>query len=681
MTLRAKLALSVACAIALSIALTLFLTWKKVSSAILSSEEAHFSSIAKSVENNLESSYQEYLAAKVRVVMDAKHLMRSTAINARNDIFIVESSLPISPLRNNLLNLLINNHDTELAPLLSENVVVDLVTVGELRHKGFTPLHVGENMLNVKEQTISEMLISLPHEGEFGLWQDKDGVSKLLFILPIDNDAFGRGIVDSDRILICGIVLRKLFHEADAILRNRLNATRINFENLDLYERGCIFLRSTQGEILIQRGKYTPLVNELDELYKTALQNGNAIGQIATEDGEYLCHVSWIQAYHWYFIMAAPVEVLREPSSAVVSKLLLAGLLILIGAALLTSLLVVRFMRPLHELRDCTSELASVDPSSASSLASMEQVLSEKLNISRHDELGDLARSFSSMGRELIKNIRTSIDAMTAQKRMEGELSAARDIQMGILPDLQAQHLEKGFSIAAFLEPAREVGGDLYDCFTLSHDRKVLALGDVSGKGVPAALFMTMTMTLLRSTLHSGLEPAEAIKQINHLLEEHNPGNMFVTLFLAVYQPSTGELVYANGGHCLPYILSRNGQIRQLEHLSGPLVGVMPGIDYLQFKDTLAPDERFFLYTDGLTEAMNADKEFYGDQRLEACLSAHAQDTPEQLHEAVFNDICAFRGSEPPSDDITMMTICRTTEKTVNQESQADQRKNDQPTA
>ena len=251
------------------------------------------------------------------------------------------------------------------------------------------------------------------------------------------------------------------------------------------------------------------------------------------------------------------------------------------------------------------------------------------------------------------------MEVMTAQKRMEGELSAARDIQMGILPDLDALPPEVGFSISAFLEPAREVGGDLYDCFTLEDGRKVLALGDVSGKGVPASLFMTMTVTLVRSALHSGLPPAQAMTQINALLADHNPGNMFVTLFLGIYTPSTGELIYANGGHCLPLIVNPKGELRQLKHLSGPLVGVMPGIEYIQFSDMLDFQESCFLYTDGLTEAMNSAKELYGDSRLNACLEVHTNQTPHALHEAVFADICAFRGDEPPSDDITMMTIRR----------------------
>ncbi|MCR5814961.1 MAG: SpoIIE family protein phosphatase [Desulfovibrio sp.] len=659
MTLRAKLALSVGLSVALSIALTLFLTWKNVSRAIISSEEAHFSSIAQALENNLESSYQEYLLNKVRVVMAAKQLMRSTAMDAREDQSVLDRLLPNSALHSSLSVNLLDNHDGKLAPMASERVSIELASVDELRRTGFPPLNVSPNELNAKQQTIANMLTSLPANGEFGLWQIKNVGNVLLFLLPLHPGTFGHSPSGHDRILISGLILHRLFDEAQTLLKNRLKATRHNFEKLSFYENGCLMLCDSKGQSLVQRGDSTPLQGKLEELFQQAHQDGNAKGHLSTDEaGEYLYHVAWIKSYHWYLLMAAPLEVLRSPSSALVSKLLLAGIFILLAAAVCTSLLVIHAMRPLHELRNCTSELAAMDPSSTSSLTSMEEMLSQKLNIQRHDELGDLARSFASMSHELIKNIRASIEAMTEQKRLEGELTAARDIQMGILPDLSATEPEAHFSIAAFLEPAREVGGDLYDCFSLSDGRKALALGDVSGKGVPAALFMTMSVTLIRSALHSGLDPAQALTQINHLLEEHNPGNMFVTLFLAIYNPATGELVYGNGGHCLPFILSADGKIRQFEHLSGPLVGVMPGVEYLQFTDLLAPNESCFLYTDGLTEAMNSDKELYGEERLRACLVANAKKSPDALHKAIFADICAFRGNEPPSDDITMMTIC-----------------------
>ena len=159
---------------------------------------------------------------------------------------------------------------------------------------------------------------------------------------------------------------------------------------------------------------------------------------------------------------------------------------------------------------------------------------------------------------------------MTRQKRIEGELNAARNIQIGILPNLNNTMPKSIFAIAAFLEPAREVGGDLYDSFTLEDGPKALVMGDVSSKDVPAALFMTMSVMLKLYALSSGVDPAQTLTRVNALLEEHNPGNMFITLFLALYSPDTGDILYANGGHCPPFVMDTEGRLRQLKKLSGP---------------------------------------------------------------------------------------------------------------
>ncbi len=663
MTLRTKLSLSVGCAVALSIIVTLVLTWQRISRFVLASEQVRFMTIAQTVENNLQSSYQEYLAAKVRVVLYTKEQLRSISMDARNDLLALESGLPPSPTRNTLREALLNNHAVEQSHMLDENITILLSTVGELRVQGFPELNVDAKAPDVKQQTLADILNNLSHDGEFALWPTTKDRNELvlLFFLPVNENTLAHTSFspDSSRVLVAGLQLTSLFQEAENLLQNRLDVAKQNFAHLPFYKHGLLMLRDERGKVLIKRGDAPALKGQLDALYAAARSQDHAVGSVETDDGEYLCHIAWIQAYQWYFIMAAPLNVLRTPFSALVSQLVPIGLAIVVIASLFTIFMVIRTLRPLGKLRDCTSELAALDPSSSSSLDAMETMLFKRLDLHRHDELGDLARSFASMSRELIKNIRASMESMIEQKHLEGELTAAKDIQRGILPNLNAVQPEPGFSVAAFLEPARQVGGDLYDCFTLADERKAVVMGDVSGKGVPAALFMTMSVTLVRYALRSGLNPAQALTQVNALLEEHNPGSMFVTLFLALYSPDTGELLYANGGHCLPYVLDSQGNLRQLDHLSGPLVGAMPDVEYLLFKDVLAPGESCFLYTDGLTEAMNASKELYGEERLATCLAMHAAGAPLALQEAVFADICAFRKNEPPSDDITMLTICR----------------------
>ena len=153
------------------------------------------------------------------------------------------------------------------------------------------------------------------------------------------------------------------------------------------------------------------------------------------------------------------------------------------------------------------------------------------------------------------------------------------------------------------------------------------------------------------------------------MLEAHNPGNMFVTLFLALYDPQSGELSYANGGHCPPYIIdaASDAPPRMLDKLSGPLVGVIPDMEYTLFTDTLKEQETCLLFTDGVTEAMNGDKELYGEARLQDFLAAHRGASPRELLTLIFSELVRFRGEEPQSDDITMLAFCRTHSASVAQ--------------
>lgn len=359
----------------------------------------------------------------------------------------------------------------------------------------------------------------------------------------------------------------------------------------------------------------------------------------------------------------------REPSDSLLASLLAVSLPIMLLVALAALLMLIRTLRPLKLLTRKTRQLAEVDFAAPDALDRLEPLLSQGLPLERRDELGQLARAYAHLGGALATNIRNLMEATASKERMEGELSAAREIQMGILPPPDGAPEVCGFRASAFLDPAKEVGGDMYDFFVTSDGRRALVLGDVSGKGVPAALFMSMTVTLVRYALGSGLDPAAAMSQVNAMLEAHNPGNMFVTLFLALYDPQSGELSYANGGHCPPYIIdaASDAPPRMLDKLSGPLVGVIPDMEYTLFTETLKEQETCLLFTDGVTEAMNGDKELYGEARLQDFLAAHRGASPRELLTLIFSELVRFRGEEPQSDDITMLAFCRTHSASVAQ--------------
>jgi sigma-B regulation protein RsbU (phosphoserine phosphatase) len=262
------------------------------------------------------------------------------------------------------------------------------------------------------------------------------------------------------------------------------------------------------------------------------------------------------------------------------------------------------------------------------------------------------------MGRALDQNIRTLMETTTVKQRMEGELNAARDIQMGILPASDAP-THPDCLVASFLEPAKEVGGDLFDFFQVADGRQAIVIGDVSDKGVPAALFMSMTVTLVRFALAQISDPAEVMTRINDRLSENNPGCMFVTLFIGIFDPATGEFEYANGGHCQPLVAGRDGSVRAIEGMSGPVVGAMGGMLYAPQRTVLGEGETCLLYSDGVSEAMDEERNLFGEDRVEKLLAEHCGDTPDEILQHIYEAIAAHRGTAAQSDDITMLCFTR----------------------
>ena len=285
----------------------------------------------------------------------------------------------------------------------------------------------------------------------------------------------------------------------------------------------------------------------------------------------------------------------------------------------------------------------------------------EDLPLDREDEVGRLAFAFDGMTRALADNIQKLVESTAASQRMQGELNAARDIQIGILPPADAAPDDPRCRIGAFLSPAKEVGGDLYDFFAVPDGRQELVIGDVSDKGVPAALFMSMTVTLVRCALAQGLGCAQAMRQINNLLAANNPSCLFVTLFIGLFEPETGVLEYANGAHCQPFVVggSRSVPLRRLEETSGPLVGAMPDMEYKPCRTTLGRGEYCFLYTDGVSEAMNSSLEMFGEERLGRVLAELRGLEPDKVVKKVFEAVEGFREEYPQSDDITMLCVRR----------------------
>jgi phosphoserine phosphatase RsbU/P len=262
------------------------------------------------------------------------------------------------------------------------------------------------------------------------------------------------------------------------------------------------------------------------------------------------------------------------------------------------------------------------------------------------------------------KKLRDEIDAHLA--RLEAELDAARRLQLGMVPQsFPAPSADLPIDLFASMEPAREVGGDLYDFFVTEDGKLCFLVGDVSGKGMPAALFMArakslirLAADLMRSPDGTTASPSDIITRVNRELCLDNSDMMFVTLFLAILTPETGEVEYCNAGHNPPYQL-KGSSIEPIEGGKGMILGVSPDAVYPTGQLKLAPGEGIYLFTDGVTEANNAAEELYGEHRLEEVLRGVAGAPSAEIIKTVTAEVGGFVGQALPFDDITMLSMRR----------------------
>ena len=244
---------------------------------------------------------------------------------------------------------------------------------------------------------------------------------------------------------------------------------------------------------------------------------------------------------------------------------------------------------------------------------------------------------------------------------IQSDLAVAGEIQKAILPCRFPPFPEiKSLDIYASMTPAKEIGGDFYDFFRLDDDRIGLVIADVSGKGVPAALFMAVSNTLLRSISMTKDNSQDCIDELNRLLCRVNVNSMFVTVFYGILNHRTGELDYTNGGHNPAYILrGKNGELERLGRFPNLVVGGFEDFSYKSESAQLNPGDSLFLYTDGITEAFDAKEQPFGDERLEDSLVELYHDDAKTIIEGVYADLGDFIGDTTQSDDITMVVVKR----------------------
>lgn len=274
------------------------------------------------------------------------------------------------------------------------------------------------------------------------------------------------------------------------------------------------------------------------------------------------------------------------------------------------------------------------------------------------DEVEVLAQSFADLSHKTVEYI-DQVRTVTAEKERIGtELHVARQIQAGMLPSIFPAYPDRReFDLYATMNPAKEVGGDFYDYFLIDEDHLALVIADVSGKGVPAALFMMVAMAILKNNAMMGKSAGEILAAANETICSNNKMEMFVTAWLGILEISTGRITAANAGHEYPAVFRKGGKFELYKDRHDFVVGGMEGVSYREYTLALQPGDKIFLYTDGVPEATNGAQELFGTDRMVDALNAAADGSPAEILGAVRKTVNAFVGDAEQFDDLTMLCL------------------------
>ena len=459
------------------------------------------------------------------------------------------------------------------------------------------------------------------------------------------------------------------------ILMKDLNETMVND---GIFDPNSAILIDNDGNVIASKDVSADLeetYNVLDESMNSPLlsvgreiiEKKDGITSIGSENDQTYISYATIDSTGWIMCIISPAYSVLKPaymlsdsiteSTQNVVASVVEGILIVVKNCLVLLALIIlivvlmtgRFSRkiadPLKKLEKDVQNISSGD-------------LSQRTSVDTNDEIGILARSFNDMARSIQKYI-TDIKAMTVkEEKLAMEMSVATKIQADMLPnDFPAFPDKKEFNIFATMNPAKEVGGDFYDFFLIDDAHLGMVIADVSGKGVPAALFMVIAKTLIKTRALMGGTPAEILADVNNQLCERNKEGFFVTVWMSILDLKTGKGIESNAGHEYPAIRRKNGDYELIQAEHSIALATMEEIPFRQNEFELHPGDRLFVYTDGVPEATNAENELFGTDRMLASLNSRKDSSLNEILKGLKQDIDKFVGDAPQFDDVTMLGI------------------------
>lgn len=665
-SIKFKILISIAFIMTVTAGVNIYFTHRDVGRAMLSSQRQASEKMVAYVRLNTEDKYRSLLRAKMDMTLEKRGKLKDTALVALSVLdsldqlegktgkMVVETWIKTIPSKE--IHYLLLDSKTQVIAASTSRFTTDTIL----------------SMTDVKGRDLASAMTwdRIPGRGDYAVV--KLGTNRILtYFVPFPAwQCTLATVLDIDDI------------EAEAANKfaEIIKALESRAKELVMIKGGYSFMFTGNKEFVISPSK---VVEEelasgintltdrliLDDMMAAATltrKNGDEIkdegaGQkfvhvssLDPERQEMVSSISYFKPLDWYIGVTAPVKEIRRPArELVVRQNFLTAVMLALGL-LVVGFMVSRIASPLKTLAAYAKKLPDQDFTAESSTG----IAIKKRVLNSRDEVGELARSFEFMETELKSNITNLMEITAARERLKGELNVAREIQMGIIPKTFPtfpDHSE--FDLFATIKPAKEVGGDLYDYFFMDDDNVCLTLGDVSDKGVPAALFMVITRTLIKTTAEHERSPAKIMSHINNILEADNPRSMFVTLVIGVLNIRTGVLTYVSGGHNHPILIRKDGEVSYRTDKSGPMVGVIGGFDYLELSVDLLPGDSFFLYTDGVTEAMDSEQRLFSDEQLLETVTNGPLDDLEKTIENVMDKVSDHVKSAPQSDDIAMLMV------------------------